>query len=264
MRKIKKINGYLVVRFNEREVKLWEGAIGHFGVIDAELYTGDLDLDYDQFEYNSAETLEEAVEQARALESEFDECEEVNRVRIITETDNTLTEDSFSPELLIDEQRGILAAQIRNRHFPNVNPDTARHQLYGFKVALRTLGIINHDDCYVEPDDFEPLQQEANADSDLMPGPREFINLPPDQIKNAINKNVFELGLALQKDCPQNDCRVFLNIFGMACDLDEQAGQLHGWAREVVGRELAKLYFELGTMYMTNYAIKQYRKERQQ
>lgn len=42
MRKMKKINGYLVVKFNDRELREWEGtALGKYGVIDAELYTGD-------------------------------------------------------------------------------------------------------------------------------------------------------------------------------------------------------------------------------
>ena len=39
MRKLKKINGYLIVRFNEREKREYE-TLGTYGVIDAELYTG--------------------------------------------------------------------------------------------------------------------------------------------------------------------------------------------------------------------------------
>lgn len=39
MRKMKKINGYLVVKFNARELREYEGtALGEYGVIDAELY----------------------------------------------------------------------------------------------------------------------------------------------------------------------------------------------------------------------------------
>ena len=38
MRKMKKINGYLVVKFNARELREYEGtALGAYGVIDAEL-----------------------------------------------------------------------------------------------------------------------------------------------------------------------------------------------------------------------------------
>ena len=58
MRKMKKINGYLVVRFNDREKREYEGTgLGNYGVIDAELYTGVLDVDRGVMEYDSAETL---------------------------------------------------------------------------------------------------------------------------------------------------------------------------------------------------------------
>ena len=62
MRKMKKINGYLVVKFNARELREYEGtALGEYGVIDAELYTGSLDIDRGVMEYDGAETLDEAV-----------------------------------------------------------------------------------------------------------------------------------------------------------------------------------------------------------
>lgn len=52
MRKMKKINGYLVVKFNARELREYEGtALGEYGVIDAELYTGILDVDRGAMEY---------------------------------------------------------------------------------------------------------------------------------------------------------------------------------------------------------------------
>lgn len=66
MRKIKKINGYLVVKFDAREIREWEGtALGEYGVIDAELYTGHLEIDRSAMEYDGAETLEEAVRATR-------------------------------------------------------------------------------------------------------------------------------------------------------------------------------------------------------
>lgn len=49
MRKIKKINGFLVVRFNDREKRNYPD-LGSFGVIDAEQYTGDIDFDRDAIE----------------------------------------------------------------------------------------------------------------------------------------------------------------------------------------------------------------------
>ena len=56
MRKMKKINGFLVVRFNDRE-KRNNPTLGSFGVIDAEQYTGDLDFDLDAFEQKLERTL---------------------------------------------------------------------------------------------------------------------------------------------------------------------------------------------------------------
>jgi hypothetical protein len=68
MRKIRKINGYLVVKFNDRELREWEGtALGNYGVIDAELYTGCLEVDRGAMEYDAAGSLEAAVELAGAL-----------------------------------------------------------------------------------------------------------------------------------------------------------------------------------------------------
>lgn len=66
MRKMKKINGYLVVKFNARELREYEGtALGEYGVIDAELYTCNLDVDRGAMEYDNAGSMEEAVELAR-------------------------------------------------------------------------------------------------------------------------------------------------------------------------------------------------------
>jgi hypothetical protein len=72
MRKVKKINGYLVVRFNEVERISVEG-LGAYGVIDAELYTGKLDIDIGAMEYSNAETIEQAEEQAQGLDAIFEE-----------------------------------------------------------------------------------------------------------------------------------------------------------------------------------------------
>ena len=58
MRKMKKINGYLVVKFNDRELREWEGtALGKYGVIDAELYTGTLEVDRGAMEYGDSPAI---------------------------------------------------------------------------------------------------------------------------------------------------------------------------------------------------------------
>lgn len=103
MRKMKKINGYLVVKFNARELREYEGtALGEYGVIDAELYTGNLDVDRGAMEYDNAGSMEEAVELARGLESELDAEEPEVKVTIVKETDETTEEEE------VDAQQKLL------------------------------------------------------------------------------------------------------------------------------------------------------------
>lgn len=113
MRKIKKINGYLVVKFNAREIREWEGtALGEYGVIDAELYTGHLEIDRSAMEYDGAETLEEAVELARGLESEEDIIDEPPTFTVTKETDSSFTEDEVEPQLMLSGWEAQLKAQV--------------------------------------------------------------------------------------------------------------------------------------------------------
>lgn len=59
MRKMKKINGYLVVKFNARELREYEGtALGEYGVIDAELYL------HDVFTHNYGQDLQSLIGEA--------------------------------------------------------------------------------------------------------------------------------------------------------------------------------------------------------
>lgn len=157
MRKIKKINGYLIVKFNDREKREYEGtALGEYGVIDAELYTGNLDIDRGAMEYDDADSLEVAVELARGLESEEDITDEPPTYTIVTETDDTFTEEEVNPQLMIEGWDTQLKTQIKSKHHPSVNPITAAHELYGFKVALNRLGLLPDCETYVDPDHFAP------------------------------------------------------------------------------------------------------------
>lgn len=158
MRKIKKINGYLIVKFNDRELREWAGTgLGNFGVIDAELYTGCLEVDRSVMEYDSAGSIEEAVEQARGLESELDVNEPPTSYTVIKETDDREEITAVDPVMMVDEWEEALAHQIESERYPEINPETARHELYGFMVALRELGIYDPDKCLVEPRHFEPM-----------------------------------------------------------------------------------------------------------
>lgn len=247
MRKIKKINGYLVVKFNDRELREWaDTALGNYGVIDAELYTGCLDVDRSVMEYDGAETLEEAIEQARGLESELEVDEPAATYTVIKETDDATEEDTVEPQLMIAGWKSQLETQVKSRHYSDIDPRTAAHELYGFMVALERLGLIEEEDCFVKPDAFKP-----------QPG-ADFVHSPD----GAPTRKTFELGLELMAECSPNDCMLYRNIFEMCLDLDEQIDRVTGLARRTLEAELYKHQHELFKMWMKNYAVEEYRRKR--
>ena len=142
MRKIKKINGFLVVRFNDREKRNYPD-LGSFGVIDAEQYTGDIDFDRDAMEYTDADCIEVAVEQARGLESESDFSEDPPVCTVIVESDAECSEEEVEPQLMIAGWEQQLETQVESKHHPDIDAKAAAHELHGFKVALYRLGMTS-------------------------------------------------------------------------------------------------------------------------
>ena len=177
MRKMKKINGYLVVKFNARELREYEGtALGEYGVIDAELYTGNLDVDRGAMEYDNAGSMEEAVELARGLESELDAEEPEVKVTIVKETDETTEEEEVDAQQMIAGWENVLRGQVASAHYKDVDERTAAHELYGYKVALRDLGLLDREDCYVLPDTF------GDAPGPLPKKPEELLSYVCDEL----------------------------------------------------------------------------------
>lgn len=373
MRKMKKINGYLVVKFNDRELREWEGtALGKYGVIDAELYTGTLEVDRGAMEYDNADSMEEAVELARGLESELDTEEPEVKVTIIKETDEAAEEESVDARQMIAGWESALRGKVESPHYTDVDERTAAHELYGYKVALRDLGLLAREDCYVLPDTFgewpnpiprgseellayvcdelcrhrrpEMTQEELDAvcekcslerlaneadgrdlrarekalgalyglvdrirdressvEADRVGAearaylralatvravtdrerevfaaaiesavsaqsePEErttFEHLHPDLKRHRETVQIYALGLALSKNCPTNDCRVYLNIFNAARELDAALDDLDadGTPALCLRRELRERVGELAEMFDGNYAVEQYRK----
>ena len=373
MRKMKKINGYLVVKFNARELREYEGtALGEYGVIDAELYTGILDIDRGAMEYDNAGSMEEAVELARGLESELDAEEPEVKVTIVKETDETTEEEEVDAQQMIAGWETVLRGQVENPHYKDVDERTAAHELYGYKVALLDLGVLDREDCYVLPDTFGdapgPLpkkpeellsyvcdelcrhrrpemtqeeldavcekcslerlaneaderdlrargkafgalygligriqDRESSAEADRVgaearaylralataqvitgreresfaaaieeavkarsaPEDRTtFEHLRPELKRHRKTVQIYALRLALSKDCPTNDCRVYLNIFNAARELDEALDGLDGDGAPALAlrKALRERVGELGEMMEDNYAVEQYRK----
>ena len=374
MRKIKKINGYLVVKFNDRELREWEGtALGKYGVIDAELYTGTLEVDRGAMEYDNADSIEEAVELARGLESELDAEEPEVKVTLIKETDEATVEEEVDARQMIAGWENTLRGQVASPHYKDVDERTAAHELYGYKVALRDLGLLDREDCYVLPDTFgeapgplpkKPeellsyvcdelcrhrrpemtqeqldavcekcsLERLANEGDERERRAREralgaiyglidrirdresrteaeqvgaearaylralatvqavterereiftaaieevvkarqepkerttFENLHPELKRHRETAQLYALGLALAADCPDNDCRVYLNIFNGARELDAALDSLDADSTPALylRKALRERVGELAEMFDGNFAVKQYRKE---
>lgn len=360
MRKLKKINGYLVVRFNDREKREYEGTgLGNFGVIDAELYTGILDVDRSVMEYDDIETLEIALEQARGLESELDVVEPEVKITVIIEGETEVSEEDVEPESLFKGQRATLEAQLKHGPHLDLDPLTAAHELHGYARALEDLGMIDgHDERFlVERDTFgatapSPDQQEealayicdevckyregctqeeldaicAKCKADRWAGappaptPRaernllgllkevsDYINnggpatpgssarwlevkllerITPETLQQIMNaaqsgesrretfknvpsgmrndyntKKIYALGLALAGVCPKNDCKIYLNIFNMARDLDAALDMFRENTAPALALRSALMdrLGDLWEMYSKNQAVQQYK-----
>lgn len=371
MRKMKKINGFLVVRFNDREKRGYP-QLGNFGVIDAELYTGCIDVDLGVFEYDDEDTLEAAVEQARCLDAEQDYSDEPPVYTVIAETAEEVTEEEVEPQLLINGWEAQLKGQIKSNHYKDVDPRTAAHELYGYKAALCDLGLLDREDRAVDPDHFAPgvveqplpksseellahvcdelcqfragrtqeeldavcekcklerlaseaddrelriketakkrlddlvrelsetqlntkaerLTHEARAYLEALsttktlserevtayeaaiseavevrpepPARETFVNLPSGMRDDRNTRKVYSLGLALAEECPGNDCRVYLNIFNMARELDAMLDEVETNSTPflVLRSALMERARELGAMYLENYAVQQFK-----
>ncbi len=309
MRKMKKINGFLVVRFNDREKRVYP-ALGSFGVIDAELYTGILDVDRSVMEYDDAETLEIALEQARSLESELDVVEPEVKITVIIEGETEVSEEDVEPESLFKGQRATLEAQLKHGPHLDLDPLTAAHELHGYAKALEDLGMIDgHDERFlVEHNTFGEVckhregrtQEELEAicetcrvdrwagdpptltpeevknlrglfrladevseyvTDEKSPRERETFQNAPSGVRNDYNtKKVYALGLALAGECPDNDCRVYLNIFNAARELDEALDTAKPNSAPFLALRSALMQYagELWEMYEKNYAVNCY------
>ena len=361
MRKMKKINGFLVVRFNDRE-KRNNPTLGSFGVIDAEQYTGDIDYDLDAMEYTDADRIEIAVEQARSLEAEEDFGDGPTTYTVITETAEKATEEVVEPKLLALSYEQELKTQVKSKHYPDIDPRTAAHELNGYKTALVELGLLDRDDAGVEPSTFgdacEFYDDEGRRVDMMLPSPaglafvsahdyeegetftgctvqvlkcrrcgresfawskgtaqadeealayvcdelcrfregrtqeeldaicekcklgswaqvkpREetppggaadaerhtFVHTHPNIQRDRLMEKLYTLGLVLARDCPPNDCKVYLNIFNMARDLDAALDTVKGYPALVLRHDLHDRLNELSEMYLNNYAVQQFK-----
>lgn len=57
----------------------------------------------------------------------------------------------------------------------------------------------------------------------------------------------------------KNDCRIFVNQYEMMIDCIDSKQSAKGWGLTVLERATDGLLFDLETMLLTNYAVRQYR-----
>ena len=76
--------------------------------------------------------------------------------------------------------------------------------------------------------------------------------------------HIKELGRKLKVKCPDNDCKVFLNIFEMLEGIEDDlvGSVLSEWGKKVLQMERQRLERELDKMFYTNYAIRQFRNQK--
>ena len=281
MRKMKKINGYLVVKFNDREKRLnADTGLGSFGVIDAEQYTGILDIDRDAMEYDSADTMEEAIEQARRLESELDTEEQPVKFTIVTETDTGSTEKEIDPVSLFRRESNLIHNQAENPGWHYIDKYTAPYHLRGYLSALEDIGLIDTVDerfrvdmeelddripALLTPRQFDALRKILTAPPDTVScpptGPQVQTFLHPPERYYLEPEQLFRLGIMLLDNCPDDDCIIYRNTFQICRELDEQLDRLAGQPRRELKSRLERQYRELEHMYRTNYAVKRYHQE---
>ena len=74
-------------------------------------------------------------------------------------------------------------------------------------------GLLKEVDNYVNGRGSTLSPGEPGAERDT------FIHAHPDIQRDRMTRKVYALGLALAEECPENDCKVYLNIFNMAREL---------------------------------------------
>ena len=133
------------------------------------------------------------------------------------------------------------------------------HEARAYLRALATVQVITER----ERESFAAAIEDA-VKARTAPAERTtFEHLHPDLKRHRETAKIYALGLALAEKCPPNDCRVYLNIFNAARELDAALDSLDadGAPALALRKALRERVGELAEMFDGNFAVKQYRKE---
>lgn len=88
--------------------------------------------------------------------------------------EHRVSSQEFADRLLADCEKR-LRNEIKSKHYSLVNRETACHQLFGFKEALKALDIIPEEQCVVKPDHFSDVESNKGIGAKQ---PSSTVNLP--------------------------------------------------------------------------------------
>ena len=111
----------------------------------------------------------------------------------------------------------------------------------------------------------QKLAQAAVFDTAVHPQAKEktnFKNLDPKLRNDPLIPKLYQLGLMLEDDCPDNDCMIYRSTFRLAQELDTAMDSLSGYPAFVLRRDLRDQIKYLMKMYHENHAVREYHRRR--
>ena len=180
-------------------------------------------------------------------------CEKCSLERLANEADGR---DLRAREKALGALYGLID-RIRDRE-SSAEADRVGTEARAYLRALATVQVITER----ERESFAAAIEDA-VKSRTAPAERKtFEHLHPDLKRHRETTQIYALGLALSKNCPPNDCRVYLNIFNAARELDAALDNLDAYGAPALAlrKELRERVGELAEMMEDNYAVEQYRK----
>lgn len=152
-----------------------------------------------------------------------------------------------------------LVDRIRDRE-SSVEADRVGAEARAYPPALATVQVITER----ERESFAAAIEDAVKERSAPAERKTFEHLHPDLKRHRETAQIYALGLALAKECPPNDCRVYLNIFNAARELDAALDNLDAYGAPALAlrKELRERVGELGEMLEDNYALQRYKEAR--
>ena len=182
-------------------------------------------------------------------------CEKCSLERLANEADGR---DLRVREKALGALYGLID-RIRDRE-SRAEVDRVGAEARAYLRALETVQVITGR----EREGFAAAIEDAVKERSAPAERKTFEHLHPDLKRHRETAQIYALGLALAKECPPNDCRVYLNIFNAARELDAALDNLDAYGAPALAlrKELRERVGELGEMLEDNYALQRYKEAR--